>query len=509
MNDPKNMSHGRSVAGVRGLRSANGTDLGISWAPKGVGLAAGAKVTAQTLPFIVAAIEFAAVTIATFGAAALYHEIFLGRFPYPLRDLLATLCLAGIFVVSCGWGRDYSLKRLLDPKEQFRSLLIHWHTACSIFVFALFMTHATDFYSRGAIVAQYVGGLAAAVIVRFLAVHLTARGLRSGRLRGRRVVVIGDPTLVSQAIPRLKREGLGADVVSVVELDRDRLYGDLEVAKNEVAHGAHAIEQIARSNPIDDVLISMPWAARERIRAFVDGLAAVPAAVHLAPDQGVSWAPAPVASRIGYFSTVRLSRAPMTLRDRSVKRAFDLILASTLLLLTAPLLALIALVIKLDTSGPLLFRQRRHGFNQEEFRVFKFRTMTTLEDGPVIRQATPRDERVTRIGRFLRSSNLDELPQLFNVLAGSMSFVGPRPHAVAHNNEYEEQIGLYARRHNVKPGITGWAQVNGFRGQTDSIDKMRRRVEHDLFYIDHWSLAFDVKILFMTVLSPSSYRNAF
>ena len=140
--------------------------------------------------------------------------------------------------------------------------------------------------------------------------------------------------------------------------------------------------------------------------------------------------------------------------------------------------------------------------------MVKFRTMTTLDDGPVIRQATPGDRRVTRLGRFLRATNLDELPQLFNVLAGHMSFVGPRPHAVAHNNEYEEQIRLYARRHNVKPGITGWAQVNGYRGVTDSIDKMRRRVDHDLFYIDHWSLMFDIKIMIMTVLSPRSYRNA-
>jgi len=199
----------------------------------------------------------------------------------------------------------------------------------------------------------------------------------------------------------------------------------------------------------------------------------------------------------------------MTLKDQILKRAFDLSVASILLVVLAPLLVVIALLVKLHAPGPVLFRQRRNGFNQKEFRVVKFRTMTTLDDGPVIRQATPGDRRITRLGRFLRATNLDELPQLFNVLAGHMSFVGPRPHAVAHNNEYEEQIRLYARRHNVKPGITGWAQVNGYRGVTDSIDKMRRRVDHDLFYIDHWSLMFDIKIMIMTVLSPRSYRNAY
>jgi lipopolysaccharide/colanic/teichoic acid biosynthesis glycosyltransferase len=170
---------------------------------------------------------------------------------------------------------------------------------------------------------------------------------------------------------------------------------------------------------------------------------------------------------------------------------------------------LIALLIRIDSPGPALFRQRRNGFNQREFRVFKFRTMSTLDDGDVIQQATRNDDRVTRLGRFLRRTNLDEVPQLLNVIIGDMSLVGPRPHAVAHNSEYEERISLYARRHNVKPGITGWAQVNGFRGETDSIDKMRRRVEHDLFYIDNWSPLFDIKILLMTLLSSRSYRNAY
>jgi lipopolysaccharide/colanic/teichoic acid biosynthesis glycosyltransferase len=180
-----------------------------------------------------------------------------------------------------------------------------------------------------------------------------------------------------------------------------------------------------------------------------------------------------------------------------------------LLILSAPFLALVALLIKCNSKGPVIFRQRRHGFNQHEFRVFKFRTMNALDDGPVIRQATRNDNRVTWIGRFLRATNIDELPQLLNVIMGDMSLVGPRPHAVAHNNIYEEKIRLYARRHNVKPGITGWAQVRGFRGETDSVQKMRDRVEHDFFYIDHWSLLFDIKILAITLFSLRSYRNAY
>jgi exopolysaccharide biosynthesis polyprenyl glycosylphosphotransferase len=217
----------------------------------------------------------------------------------------------------------------------------------------------------------------------------------------------------------------------------------------------------------------------------------------------------PHPARIGRMRTIQLAPAPLTLRDRVVKRAFDIVGASVLLVAALPLFAIIALLIKLDSPGPVLFRQRRHGFSHREFRVIKFRTMSTLDDGSRIEQARRNDNRVTRVGRFLRGTNLDEIPQLVNVLAGQMSLVGPRPHALAHDNEYQERIRQYARRHKVKPGITGWAQVNGYRGETRAIDKMLKRVDHDLYYIDHWSLMFDIRILIMTLLSPRSYRNAY
>jgi lipopolysaccharide/colanic/teichoic acid biosynthesis glycosyltransferase len=173
-------------------------------------------------------------------------------------------------------------------------------------------------------------------------------------------------------------------------------------------------------------------------------------------------------------------------------------------------LVIAAILIKLDSKGPVLFRQIRHGFNNKPIRVFKFRTMTTLEDGCVsFRQAVRGDSRVTRVGRILRRTNIDELPQLINVIRGEMSIVGPRPHAVAHNEMYVDQIVRMSRRHNVKPGITGWAQVNGLRGETDTIEKMRKRVEYDLYYIDNWSLWLDIKIIIMTPFSRSVYATAY
>ena len=179
-----------------------------------------------------------------------------------------------------------------------------------------------------------------------------------------------------------------------------------------------------------------------------------------------------------------------------------------MLLAALPIFLLVAAAIKLDTPGPVFFRQRRHGFNHNIFMVWKFRTMTVVEDGVAIVQARKGDQRITRVGRWLRRTSLDELPQLLNVLAGEMSLVGPRPHAVAHNEHYSLLLGTYASRHKVKPGITGWAQVNGYRGETDTSEKMAKRVEYDLYYIEHWSLLFDIKILLLTPFSLFG-KNAF
>jgi len=178
------------------------------------------------------------------------------------------------------------------------------------------------------------------------------------------------------------------------------------------------------------------------------------------------------------------------------------------LIILSPLFLIVSIAIKLDSRGPVFFRQKRHGFNNEPIRVLKFRSMTSAEDGDQFTQAVKNDPRVTRVGRILRRTNIDELPQLINVLQGDMSIVGPRPHATAHNKIFQAKIGPLSRRHIVKPGITGWAQVNGLRGQTDTLEKMQQRVELDLYYIDNWSFLLDMKIILLTLLSKRAYRNA-
>ncbi len=204
-----------------------------------------------------------------------------------------------------------------------------------------------------------------------------------------------------------------------------------------------------------------------------------------------------------------IAERPVGFTGAVVKRLFDIVGASILLVVLSPLLALTALAIRLESPGPALFRQERMGFNGFSFMILKFRSMRVMEDGREMTQVRWQDERVTRIGRFIRATSIDELPQLINVLYGEMSLVGPRPHALAHNSEMERAVARNAHRNRLKPGITGWAQVSGYRGDTSTQERMEGRIAHDLFYIEHWSLFFDIKILFLTVFSKKARENAF
>jgi putative colanic acid biosynthesis UDP-glucose lipid carrier transferase len=214
-------------------------------------------------------------------------------------------------------------------------------------------------------------------------------------------------------------------------------------------------------------------------------------------------------SSIGPIGLIDIKRKPLADWGRILKAALDYGLGGLLLVLALPLFALIAIAIKLDSRGPVFFRQRRRGLNHRLIEVFKFRSMKVLEEGAEVKQATKGDPRVTRVGRLLRATSLDELPQLINVVRGEMSLVGPRPHALVHDEFYGELLESYANRHQVKPGMTGWAQINGFRGETETHDKMRLRVEHDLHYIDNWSFVLDLKILVLTPFYGLLGKNAY
>ena len=253
------------------------------------------------------------------------------------------------------------------------------------------------------------------------------------------------------------------------------------------------------ANGVKDVYITLPLTSQPRILKLMEALQNTTASLHFVPDIfGVTIIQGRLEDMAG-IPVVGLTVSPFTGLNGIVKRCTDVVLALLILLLVSPLLLVVALGVKLSSPGPVLFRQMRTGLDGEIIEVFKFRSMTTLDNGPYIKQATRNDPRITRFGAFIRRTSLDELPQFFNVLRGDMSIVGPRPHAVAHNETYRGLVKAYMARHKVKPGVTGWAQVNGLRGETDTLDKMARRVEYDLEYLRNWSPGLDLLIIARTV----------
>jgi putative colanic acid biosynthesis UDP-glucose lipid carrier transferase len=269
-----------------------------------------------------------------------------------------------------------------------------------------------------------------------------------------------------------------------------------------------ALIAIVRTRGIDEVLIPLPWTCATPLDAFLRALGNLSITVRLLPELPSTSFRWPDAGALCGLPWISVIERPLSDSQMALKRAEDIILSSLALIIFAPLMAFIALLIRLDSPGPMLFRQERWGFNARPISVLKFRTMR-LHDDPAVTQATRDDPRVTRIGSILRRTSLDELPQLINVLRGDMSLVGPRPHAVAHNERYAALIDNYLARHRVKPGITGLAQVNGCRGITDTVEKMERRVAYDLRYIEQWSLMLDLKVLLKTIHVGFVDRNAF
>jgi Undecaprenyl-phosphate glucose phosphotransferase len=273
------------------------------------------------------------------------------------------------------------------------------------------------------------------------------------------------------------------------------------------------LDQLAsfvKAESIDQVWIALPLKEEDSIRAVLRELRHSTVDVRYVPDVSGLRLLNNSISEVAGFAVMNLSCTNIEGLNEFVKAAIDRILALVILLITGPLLLAIAVGVKLSSPGPVLFRQRRLGAGGEEIDVLKFRSMVVDADMPgSVKQATRGDTRVTRFGAFLRRTSLDELPQFFNVLCGEMSIVGPRPHAIEHNEHYKELVDKYMLRHKVKPGITGWAQINGYRGETDTLDKMAKRVEYDLHYIENWSLLLDLKIMALTVVRGFSDRNAY
>ena len=428
----------------------------------------------------------------------------------PLRGFVAVgASAAGIFVLPAVFRGEYTLSHYLSFRSHARRAFAYWNMTFVVLLALAFVTRALDDYSRASMILFYAMGLPAVVLMRYALVSTVILGSKVGLVTAQRVFLIGTAEDIGAFVRRYQPWNFGLHTIGAAPLTRPSASASPEQRRAAVAADLrHAIDTARRLRP-DAVYIVTPWSETATIDECIDEFLNIPVEIHLGPERILDRFENVRIAKHGSMASLQLTRAPLTWSERAVKRVFDVAVAAGVLVMLSPLLALTALLIWLESGRPLFFRQRRYGFNQQEFRIIKFRTMTTLDDGDVVRQATRNDRRVTRVGRALRKWNIDELPQLINVLKGDMSLVGPRPHALSHNLAYEQTIASYARRHNVKPGITGWAQINGFRGATDTDEKMEKRVEYDLYYIDNWSLGFDFLIVLLTAFSPAAHRNAY
>ena len=442
-------------------------------------------------------------------ALALWGTVYARELEWDDSLTLAAAIAAGAFLVIGEARRLYSSWRLRSSDDEYANVLAAWVLVCGALVVAAFLLKVSAHYSRAAIVAWFLVTPALLMYSR-LAVRTLLRALRRAGRNTRSVAVVGTGSIAASIVRRLETTGeFGVRLAGIYD-DRgpERIAEESPEPLRVVGDLDKLIEQ-ARAGTIDYVFIALPTRAEGRIVELVNRLADTTATVYVIPDLFISDLMRSQWTTLGGLPAVSVFDSPFDGVSGWLKRAEDLVLGAVFLALVAlPMLA-IAIGVAITTPGSVLFRQRRYGLNGRLVEVLKFRTMTASDDGSKVVQAQQDDPRVTRFGRFLRAFSLDELPQLFNVIGGSMSLVGPRPHAVAHNEEYRRLIHGYMLRHKVKPGITGWAQVNGWRGETDTLDKMQKRVTHDLEYVQNWSLWLDLKILGMTLAVVASRRNAY
>lgn len=406
-----------------------------------------------------------------------------------------------LVVIVTAVGGGYSLSSLARQPSQPGKIIGSLSASLLILLAMLFLTKSSEDYSRSVITLVFLLGFPALWLLRIVQLRLLSRLAHSGTLEVRRLLLIGNEGRIDEITGSRTANRLGQEIAGTVPLLLQAEDPGFEAGLDRIADAARSIDP-------DSIVLCLPWSEQGTIEACVNRLAELPAAIHLDSDPYLR---SLTAERAGAFDRrigFQIIGRPFTGTQRAFKRALDLVVGSMALLVAAPVMLVIACLIRLESPGPVLFRQRRYGYGRAPFQIFKFRTMRHTSDN-AFRQAVRNDRRITRLGHFLRKTSLDELPQLFNVLAGDMSLVGPRPHPVELDEQFSPLISHYSRRHRVLPGITGWAQVNGCRGETGTTEKMRERVLHDLHYLNNWSFWLDVKILVMTVLSAKVYRNAF
>ncbi len=458
---------------------------------------------------------FDAVTI--LGSSALayaaYLTLYRGELPHGIdRYSLVSIVIAAITLLALELTDAYSFQRLRDARRQIGKVATVWAVVCGLGLAAAFVTKTSDFYSRGWAVTWMLSAFALMCIGR-LALQYRIRTWEARGLVSRRVAIVGAGEPGRQLIDKL---------IHTTE-DRIRIVGVFDDRATRIPHrspGGHRVMgsvedlvEFTREAEIDEIVVALPLSAQGRLQEIFRKLSSLPVDLRLSLDPIAEHLPILGTGEVGGVPVAKIVDKPLKNWSAVLKSIEDKALAAGLLCLFGPLMLLIALLIKLDSRGPVLFVQERFGFNNRVIRVLKFRSMySEMGDATGARQTVRDDPRVTRVGRWLRASSLDELPQLINVLRGEMSLIGPRAHALrmkAAGSLYHEAVDAYFMRHRVKPGLTGWAQVHGLRGETDTMEKARRRLEYDLWYIDNWSIWLDLKIVLATTRIILKRENAY
>ncbi len=449
----------------------------------------------QSVTWLVAAFLEPLVTVLTFIGATLVLN------PPVLRsDVMLCILVFALTFPGRNRFRSTAGSALLD-------ILLSWITLLVILALCGYATNSIQFFSRRVLVTWVV-------LTPFLqwAAYLAGRGIihkRATEPEARRsAVVVGAGPLGVKVARALEQDRVeGADFVGWFD-DRadDRIHAE---ASGRLLGVLKDLAPYVRENGIKEVYVTLPLGSQPRIVELLEAIQGTTASIFFVPDVfGISIIQGRLHDMNG-VPIVGMLETPFTGINALLKRLSDIVLSAMILILISPILLVLAIGVKLSSPGPAIFRQKRNGLDGDEITVYKFRSMTVQDNGSLVKQATRGDARITPFGAFLRRTSLDELPQFVNVLQGRMSIVGPRPHAVAHNEMYRQLIRAYMVRHKVKPGITGWAQVNGLRGETETVEKMKARVEYDLEYLRNWSLGLDLQIIARTVRLVLFDRNAY
>ncbi len=458
------------------------------------------KQNASSLELLQRALDVAIIALAMLFALGLRHVA--PNAEYSLLTLLAVL----IYVLLAAVKGMYRSWRTESLAAEISGVVGVWVVTVVALVVLGFASKTSSDFSRVAL-ATWVLLVPLGLSALRLVYRELLRAIRADGRNSRTVAFAGCGNTAQKLTRQINEQPwMGLRVLGVFD---DHSDSRLIPEGLQLLGSLQAMLDRAKAGQIDIVYVTLPMHAERRITQLIDQLADTTVSVFVVPDIFVfdlfnaQW------SSVGGMPVVSVFDSPFYGINGGIKRLEDIVFGSLILLLISPLMLAIALGIKFTSPGPVLFKQRRYGLKGEIVEVWKFRSMTATDDGERIMQAQKNDARVTRFGAFLRCSSLDELPQFINVLQGHMSIVGPRPHAVAHNEEYRRLIHGYMLRHKVKPGITGWAQVNGWRGETDTLDKMKGRVDCDLAYVRNWSLWFDIKIIFMTVRRGFFGKNVY